>query len=107
MVQQGLLKEAQALFSHLRAPPRSSRRSGFKELFPWLRGDCSLEEALEMLRRETRRYAKRQLTWFRREKEIHWLSRDKMEEQALLQEAARCRAIIHLGQQRSRKQIKK
>ena len=62
---------------------------GFKELFPWLKGDCSLEEALEMLRRETRRYAKRQLTWFRREKEIHWLARDKMEEQALLQEAAR------------------
>ena len=88
MVQQGLLKEAQALFA-FEGAATVKQAIGFKELFPWLKGDCSLEEALEMLRRETRRYAKRQLTWFRREKEIHWLSRDKMEEQALLQEAAR------------------
>ena len=67
MVQQGLLKEAEALFA-CEGAATAKQAIGFKELFPWLQGNCTLEEALEMLRRETRRYAKRQLTWFRRKK---------------------------------------
>lgn len=49
---------------------------GYKELFPYIQGMCTREEALENLRRATRRYAKRQLTWFRRDERIHWLEAD-------------------------------
>lgn len=41
---------------------------GYKELFPYLAGECSLEEAIYIIKRDTRHFAKRQLTWFRREK---------------------------------------
>ncbi len=46
---------------------------GYKEVLGYLRGEQSLEETAEVLKRETRRYAKRQLTWFRRMQEINWI----------------------------------
>ncbi len=46
---------------------------GYKELAPYLRGECTRAEALERLQRATRHYAKRQLTWFRRDARVHWL----------------------------------
>ena len=48
---------------------------GYKEFVAALNGECTLEEAADQVRQSSRRYAKRQLTWFRRNKEIHWLSR--------------------------------
>lgn len=50
---------------------------GYKELAPYLEGTCSLEEAAERIKRETRHYAKRQLTWFRREEGVHWIFVDE------------------------------
>lgn len=47
---------------------------GYKELFPYLEGKCSLEEAVEIIKRDTRHFAKRQLTWFRREPDVIWLN---------------------------------
>ena len=47
---------------------------GYKEAAAALRGECSRAEAIETIKRETRRYAKRQLTWFRRDPEIRWFS---------------------------------
>ena len=67
----------------------STAKQDLLEIIDYLNGACSLDEATELIKMRSRRYAKRQLTWFRREKEVHWLARDKMEEQALLQEAAR------------------
>jgi len=49
----------------------------------YLEGKCSLDEAVEILKRDTRRYAKRQLTWFRRDKRIHWI---EVEENSTKQE---------------------
>lgn len=46
---------------------------GYKELFPFLDGDCTLEEAVLAIKQNTRRYAKRQLTWFRRHPEATWI----------------------------------
>ncbi|MFK7691917.1 tRNA (adenosine(37)-N6)-dimethylallyltransferase MiaA [Paenibacillus sp. HJGM_3] len=46
---------------------------GYKEIAAYLEGECSLEEAVALLKRDTRRFAKRQLSWFRRMKEIHWV----------------------------------
>jgi len=49
---------------------------GYKEILAYLRGECSLAEAVEILKRETRRYAKRQITWFKRIEDVCWIDMD-------------------------------
>lgn len=61
---------------------------GYKELAPYIRGECPLDEALENLRRATRRYAKRQLTWFRRDDRIYWLEADTFPDRNVLNDEA-------------------
>lgn len=51
----------------------SMKAIGYKEIIPYVKGEIGLEETKELLKRNTRRYAKRQLTWFRRDKRIKWL----------------------------------
>lgn len=46
---------------------------GYKEMIPFLKGECGLEDAIENVKKETRRYAKRQITWFKKNKKISWL----------------------------------
>lgn len=75
MLECGLLDEARRSFEQNRGG--SAQAIGHKELFPFLRGECTLYEAVEVLKRETRRYAKRQLTWFRRDTEINWIYADE------------------------------
>lgn len=75
MLEHGLLDEAkQVLASPLSFT--SVKAIGYKELAPYINGEDLLENCVEKLKRETRRYAKRQLTWFRRDKEINWLYAD-------------------------------
>lgn len=62
---------------------------GYKELAPYISGACTKEDALENLRRATRRYAKRQLTWFRRDARIHWLEVDALGAGNVIDEAER------------------
>ena len=50
---------------------------GYKELLDWLDGACSLEEAAERVKLRSRQYAKRQLTWLRRNPDIHWIYWEK------------------------------
>ena len=50
---------------------------GYKELIDYFNGECSLEEAVDLIKQSSRRYAKRQLTWFRRDDRIHMLDADK------------------------------
>jgi len=52
---------------------------GYKEILAYLRGEMSLEDAIYSLKRDTRRYAKRQMTWFRRIENVHWIDLDKCE----------------------------
>ena len=47
---------------------------GYKEILDYLEGRCSLEEAVRIIKRDTRHFAKRQLTWFRRERDVRWLN---------------------------------
>ena len=78
MIKQGLLEEAKKVLSS----PYSSTAMGaigYKELAPWVRGECSLQEAIDHLKQSTRRYAKRQLTWFRREEWVQWIYVDECE----------------------------
>ena len=52
---------------------------GYKEILAYLEGECTLDEALYLLKRDTRHFAKRQLTWFRREKEVIWVDKEKFD----------------------------
>ena len=78
MVEAGLILEAKRVFNS-ELSFTSVKAIGYKELFPYLKGELPLEECIEKLKQETRRYAKRQITWFKRDKEIYWLYPDKAE----------------------------
>ena len=71
MMEQGLLNEAKALYPkrHLNA----LNTVGYKELFAYFDGQCTLEEAVEQIKIHTRQYAKRQMTWLRKDKAYRWI----------------------------------
>lgn len=75
MIQAGLLEEAREFFDAERSAT-AVQAIGYKELLPYLKGEAGLDEAVENIKRETRRYAKRQLSWFRRNPEINWFYLD-------------------------------
>lgn len=83
MLDMGLLDEARQVLAHPDAKT-ALQAIGYKELAPYFSGDLSLEEAVENMKRETRRYAKRQLTWFRRDPGIHWIYPDVCGEDEVL-----------------------
>ena len=66
---------------------------GYKELLSHLAGECSLEEAVQTIKRRTRNYAKRQLTWFRRQNDAVWLYLD--EEDVTERACTLVRAFLH------------
>ena len=79
MIENGLIDEARKTFE------KSNSKGGFqaighKELYGYFKGECSLEDAIEHLKQQTRRYAKRQLTWFRRDNRINWIFADECED---------------------------
>ena len=74
MLEEGLVEEVRALLqSGVPKTATSLQAIGYKELIAALEGRCTMAEAVETIQRESRRYAKRQLTWFRRNPEIHWI----------------------------------
>ena len=76
MLEQGLIGEIQGLLScGIPEKCTAMQAIGYKEFVAALNGECTLEEAANQVRQSSRRYAKRQLTWFRRNKSIHWLIR--------------------------------
>ncbi len=77
MMAQGLTEEVRALReSGCRKDMVSMQGLGYKELLSYLEGEMSLEEAVYLIKRDTRHFAKRQLTWFRREKEVIWIEKN-------------------------------
>lgn len=74
MMADGLLGEVRALKKRgVKRGMTSMQGLGYKEILDYLDGTCSLEEAVYVLKRDTRHFAKRQITWFRREREVRWL----------------------------------
>ncbi len=72
MIQAGLFQEAGQLFSQRALP--ALQTVGYQEIFGFLEGHYDREEAIRLLKRNSRRYAKRQLTWFRQDKSIRWFN---------------------------------
>ena len=80
MMEQGLVEEVQKLKNmgyHKKMV--SMQGLGYKEILEYLEGECSLEEAVYRIKRDTRHFAKRQLTWFRREREVVWVNKQEFE----------------------------
>lgn len=79
MMEQGLLDEVRSLVDDGLANDLTARQAiGYKELIDYLRGSCSLEEAVDLIKQRSRRYAKRQLSWFRRDERITWINMDQL-----------------------------
>lgn len=78
MMEMGLVEEVKRLLSKgLRPDMVSMQGLGYKEIIRYLQGEYSLEEAVYIIKRDTRHFAKRQLTWFKREKEVIWIQKNE------------------------------
>lgn len=78
MMKEGLLEEAKPLFEFRNL--NSLNTVGYKEIFSYLEGSITLDEAIELIKRNSRHYAKRQMTWFRRDPLIQWFHPDQQVE---------------------------
>ncbi|MGM0375459.1 MAG: tRNA (adenosine(37)-N6)-dimethylallyltransferase MiaA [Bacteroidota bacterium] len=78
MLDQGLEEEARALYPHKEL--NALNTVGYRELFQYFDGEISKDEAIRLIKRNTRRYARKQLSWFRRDEEISWFSPDNPDE---------------------------
>lgn len=77
MMAEGLLDEAKLFYEYKKL--NTLNTVGYKELFEYMDGNCTLDFAVNMIKQDTRHYAKRQLTWFNRDKEILWFHPDELE----------------------------
>ena len=90
MLEQGLIKEIQDLLaSGIPADCTAMQAIGYKEFVAAMDGRITVEEAADEVRKASRHYAKRQLTWFRRNKNIHWITRKNVESNEEILEKAR------------------
>ncbi|MGN8225385.1 tRNA (adenosine(37)-N6)-dimethylallyltransferase MiaA [Gracilimonas sp. BCB1] len=79
MIEQGLVNEVKSILGSGHSRELQSLNTvGYKEIIKYLEGDWTLEKAVEKIKTSTRRYAKRQITWFRRWEFIHWLEADEL-----------------------------
>ena len=72
MIENGLVEETKNLLEKHGRIPNLVNTIGYREILGYIDNQCSLEQAAELLKKNTRNYAKRQLTWFRRNEEIKW-----------------------------------
>ena len=86
MLKDGLLEEAKEFFEKYNTAT-AAQAIGYKDLLPFFENRLSLEECAENLKMQTRRYAKRQLTWFRRNENINWLYIDDYKDGELIEKA--------------------
>lgn len=88
MLEQGLLQEVKCLLEDGLLDGTAAQAIGYKELLAYFRGEMTLETAADLIRQKSRNYAKRQLTWFRRDERVKWIVYNAPEAaQAVLQEA--------------------
>jgi tRNA dimethylallyltransferase len=77
MFRLGLVAEVEGLLQRYPHTAHAFKAIGYRQVIAYLRGECSWEDALQEVKRESRRYAKRQLTWFRSDPEIRWLDAER------------------------------
>ena len=79
MMQQGLVQEVKNIVQKYNKFPTAMQGLGYKEVVDYLEGKCTEQEMIDKIKMETRRYAKRQLTWFRKNKQTIWLDGSKID----------------------------
>lgn len=93
MLEEGLVREVQSLMDMgCKRESTAMQGLGYKEIIAYLLGELTLDEAVYLIKRDTRHFAKRQLTWFRREKDVIWVEKDKFayDNQKMLQYMIGC-----------------
>ncbi len=85
MMEEGLLFEVESFHKHGLKECQSIQAIGYKELYEYFDHKTSLEEAIEQLKQNSRRYAKRQLTWFRNKMDVYWVDMSKAAEQTVFE----------------------
>lgn len=78
MLEAGLLDEVRSLLPYRHT--NSLNTVGYKEIFAFLDGECTLQEAAEKIRQNSRIYSRKQMTWFKRDPDIHWFEPEQLEE---------------------------
>ena len=78
MIENGLVNEAKNMYDNFKTAT-SKQAIGYKELIPYFENKCNLDLCVDKIKQETRHYAKRQLTWFRRIDGIQWIEVDKFD----------------------------
>ncbi|MDI9230017.1 tRNA (adenosine(37)-N6)-dimethylallyltransferase MiaA [Staphylococcus caprae] len=86
MLGHGLFKEVQQLVEQGFETSQSMQAIGYKELVPVVKGNMNMDDAVEKLKQHSRQYAKRQLTWFNNKMNVHWLNKETMSLQMMLDE---------------------
>ncbi|MGN0576761.1 MAG: tRNA (adenosine(37)-N6)-dimethylallyltransferase MiaA [Ruminococcus sp.] len=90
MVKKGLVDEARELWKE-RGMKTAANAIGFKELIPYFENQMTLEDCIDKIKQETRRYAKRQLTWFRKNKRIKWIILDEFDKKTeIFEKSKKC-----------------
>ena len=89
MIQKGLVEEAKKVYNNYEDSLYKISAIGYKELFNYFEGKVSLEEAIEDIKRESRRYAKRQMTWFRKEKDYLIYNLSEISEKEIIEDILR------------------
>lgn len=88
MLERGLIDEVTELYhSGLKEALTAAQAIGYKELFDYLEGALSLDEAVELIKRNTRRFAKRQMTWFKSDERISWIDTDILSSDEIFESA--------------------
>ncbi len=87
MMEQGLLDEVLELKERYSLSDTARAAIGYKEILDTLEADGELKDAIDLIKQKSRNYAKRQISWFKRNQKIHWLYRDECSEEELLNEA--------------------
>ena len=83
MIKQGLIKEVEEIYKKYNEFPTAMKGLGYKEVVEYLEGHLTKEEMIEKIKQETRRYAKRQMTWFRKNKQTIWLDTENTKQNNL------------------------
>lgn len=87
MLSDGLIEENKKLYQRgLNPDYQSIKGIGYREVFQYLNGEINYDEMVDLIKKNTRHYAKRQLTWFRREKNSIWINKDEHSDEEILEE---------------------
>lgn len=90
MLAQGLVEEVKNIYNQYNEFPTAMQGLGYKEVVEYLKNECTYEQMVEKIKIETRHYAKRQLTWFRRYEQMQWLDSNQMDTQQMAEYIKNC-----------------